>query len=141
MLTSNLWTPVGLHNGARGKVLDFFYMNSDGSQYQNLPEAVVVQLINLDPDMPTFQEDYPGSVSIPTINDEWEKPSINGLFIRTQFPLNLSWVFTIQKSQGKTLEYLVIDLGAGEKCSGLMLVALLRVRVFKHFLLKPLTFE
>ena len=35
----------------------------------------------------------------------------------------------------------MIDLGAGEKFSGLTLVALSRVRVFKHILLKPLTFE
>ena len=33
MLTSNLLTPVVLHNGTRGKVIDFVYMNSDGPQY------------------------------------------------------------------------------------------------------------
>ena len=45
MLTSNLCTPVGLHNGSRGKVLDFVYMSS---------EAVAVKFIHLDPEMPAF---------------------------------------------------------------------------------------
>ena len=31
MLTYSLWTPIGLHNGARGKVIDFVYMNSNGN--------------------------------------------------------------------------------------------------------------
>ena len=77
MLTSNLLTPVGFQNGARGKVLDFVYMNSDGPLSQTLPEAVVVKLIHLEPDMPAFIEYYPGSVSIPTISSEWTKPSGN----------------------------------------------------------------
>ena len=141
MLTSNLWTHVGLHNGARGKVIDFVYMNSDGTLSQTLPEAVVVQFSHLEPDMTAFLEYYPGSVAIPTITAEWKKPSGNGVFTRTQLPLNLSWEFTIHKSQRKTLERIVIDLGAGDKFSGLTLVALSRVRMFKHFLLKPLTFE
>ena len=96
---------------------------------------------HIEPYMPDFLEDYPGSVSIPTITAGWEKPSGNGLFSGTQSPLNLSWAFSIQKIQGKTLERLVFDLGAGEKCSGIMLVALSRVRMFKHLLLKPLAFE
>ena len=141
MLTSNLWTPVGLHNGARGEKIDFVYMNSDGPRSQTLPEAVAVQFIHLDTGVPDFLEDYPGSVSIPTITSEWEKPSGNGVFTRMQFPLDLSWAFNIHKSQGKIFEHLVIDLGVGEKFSGLTLVALSRVRVFKHILLKPLTFE
>ena len=58
-----------------------------------------------------------------------------------KFPLNLSWALTIHKSQWKTLERLVIDLGAGEKYSGLPLVVLLRVRMFKQSPLKQLTFE
>ena len=100
-----------------------------------------MQFSHLDPDMPDFLEDYPGSVSIPTITAELIKPSGNGVFKRMKFPLNLSWALTIHKSQWKTLERLVIDLVAGEKCSGLTLVALSRVRMFKQFPLKPLTFE
>ena len=100
-----------------------------------------MQFSHLEPDMPAFLEDYPESVAIPIITAEWEKPSGNGIFTRTKFPLNLSWELTRHKIQGKTLERLVIDLGAGEKCSVLTLVVLLRVRMFKHFILKPFTFE
>ena len=39
------------------------------------------------------------------------------------------------------MERLAINLGAGEKCNGLTLAALSRVRMFKQLLLKPLTFE
>ena len=116
-------------------------MNSDETRSQNFLEAVVVQFSHLEPDMPAFLEDYPESVAIPTITAEWTKPSGNGVFTRTHFPLNLSWSFTIHKSQRGKLERLVIDLGAGEKCSGLTLVALSAVRMFKHFLLKSLTFK
>ena len=58
-----------------------------------------------------------------------------------QLPLILSWVLNIHKSQRKTLERLVIDMEAGEKCSGLTLVVLSRARMFIHFLLKLLTVE
>ena len=89
-------------------------MNSDGPRSQTLPEDVVVKFIHLEPDMPAFLEDYPGSGAIPTITAEWKKPSGNGVFTRTQFHLDLSWALTIHKSQGKKLECLVIYLGAGE---------------------------
>ena len=91
--------------------------------------------------MPAFLEDYPGSVAITTLTAEWTKTSGKGLFTSTQSPLGLSWAFSIHKSQGKTLKRLVINLGAGEKCSGLTLVALSRVSMVKHFLLKPLDFK
>ena len=141
MLTSILWTHVSLHNNGRGKVIDFVYMNQDVPRSQTLPEAIVVQFSHLEPDMPAFISNYPGIVAIPTITSECTKPIGNGVFTRTQFPLNLSLTFTIHKSQGKILKSLVIDLGAGGKCSSLTLVALWRVRMFKHFLLKPFTFE
>ena len=84
MLTSNLWTSIGLHNGTRGKFIDFAYINSDGTQYQTLPETVVVKSSHLDLDMPYFLEYYPGSVTIPTITAKWIKPSGNGVFTVTQ---------------------------------------------------------
>ena len=37
ILTSNLWTPVGFHNGARGKFIDSVYMNLDGPLSQTFP--------------------------------------------------------------------------------------------------------
>ena len=72
MLTSNLWTPIGLHNGARGEVIYFVYMNLDGTRSHTFPEAVVVQFSHLDIYMPDFLEDYPGILYIPTITAEWE---------------------------------------------------------------------
>ena len=100
-----------------------------------------MQFSHLDPEMPDFLEDYPGIVDIPNITAEWKKPSDNRVFSGTQLPFNLSSAFTVHKSQGKTLELPVIYLRAGEKCSGITLVELLRVRMFKHFLFKPLIFK
>ena len=79
-----------MHNGARGKVIDFVYMKSDETLSETFPEAVVVQFSHLEPDIPAFLEDYTVSVTIPTITAEWKKPNGNVVFTRTQFPLNLS---------------------------------------------------
>ena len=43
MLTSNLWTEVGLHNGAKGTVVDLVYTNSEGLRNGGVPESVVVK--------------------------------------------------------------------------------------------------
>ena len=48
MLTMNIWTKVGLCNGALGNVLDFVY--TDGQSPPTLPICVIVQ----------FDEDYNG---------------------------------------------------------------------------------
>ena len=45
----------------------------------------------------------------------------------TQFPLRLAWAVTIHKSQGKTYERAVIDLGSGAFAPGQTYVALSRL--------------
>jgi ATP-dependent exoDNAse (exonuclease V) alpha subunit len=47
---------------------------------------------------------------------------------RAQMPLALAWAITIHKSQGLTLEHVVVDLGQTDFSSGLSFVAISRVK-------------
>ncbi len=54
----------------------------------------------------------------------------------TQFPLRLAWATTIHKSQGKTFDKVVIDLGRGAFAAGQSYVALSRCRTLDGITLK-----
>ncbi len=60
----------------------------------------------------------------------------------TQFPLKLAWAVTIHKSQGKTFDEVVIDLGRGTFSPGQLYVALSRARTLEGITLtKPVTMK
>ena len=142
MLTSSSWVDFGLHNGAKGKVVDFVYKHADGPQINNgkaLIEGVVVQFHSKGEGVEPFIEGVPNTVAIEFFSAEWK--------IRTkysickQFPLVLLWTFTIHKAQDKNLDLATIDIDKSERCCGMTLVALSRVHKLEHFLLKPFTLE
>jgi len=54
----------------------------------------------------------------------------------TQFPLRLAWAVTIHKSQGKTFDNVVIDIGRGTFAHGQIYVALSRCTSFEGIVLK-----
>lgn len=62
------------------------------------------------------------------------KTDITGSF--TQYPLRLAWAVTIHKSQGKTFDKAVIDVGRGTFAHGQMYVALSRCTSFEGLVLK-----
>ena len=136
MLTMNLWTDVGLCNGAIGTVLDFVY--AKGQQPPCLPICVLVQ----------FDEEYKGpSVSstfqhcVPICPITQVSGSLGQRYERQQLPLRLAWAMTIHKCQGLTLSKAWIDLGSSERTLGITYVALSRVKKIQDMVIEPVTLE
>ena len=127
MLTSNFWVDVGLVNGAMGTIHAICY-RSGGPP--DLPISVMVHFDNYSG--PTLHN---GTVPITPLRRTWS--SSGGHCSRLQLPLKLAWAVTIHKSQGLTLDNVVIDVGKREFSSGLTFVACSRVRQLKDLLFTP----
>ena len=127
MLTSNLWVDVGLVNGAMGPVQDICYRTGGPP---DLPIAVMVHFDSYSG--PTFHND---TVPITPLRRSWSSSGVQ--CSRLQLPLKLAWAVTIHKSQGLTLDKVVIDVGKREFSTGLTFVACSRVRQLQDLLFSP----
>ena len=117
MITSNIWAEAGLHNGAKILVIYFVHQYANGPRNGDLPEAVVVQFCELQEDIQPFLPDIPITVAISFLSVEWinyNGQNRDGICKLKQVPLMLAYYFTIHKSQGKTLDRPVVNLGESE---------------------------
>lgn len=113
-------------NGTIGKIIG-------REQYEDEPDSIIVQLskgnkVKVTPNTwEIFDISYNGhSGSLET--------EIIGSFI--QYPLKLAWAVTIHKSQGKTFDNVIIDLGRGTFAHGQLYVALSRATSIGGIVLK-----
>ena len=99
-----------------------------------------------------IQDEKGHETTIEVNRQEWEilkyefdpmKPNqINTKVVGTfkQYPLKLAWAITIHKSQGKTFDKIIVDMGSGAFECGQSYVALSRCRTMEGVILKkPLT--
>lgn len=126
-----------------------FIKNDPQGRYVNGTIGVVSHLSNEAVQVKVEQTD--GSYkTIHVVPDEWElikykldanneiKSDVKGSF--KQYPLKLAWAMTIHKSQGKTFDKVIIDMGRGAFEHGQTYVALSRCRTLDGIILKkPIT--
>ncbi|XP_028404097.1 uncharacterized protein LOC114526773 [Dendronephthya gigantea] len=135
MLTMNLWSSVGLCNGATGIVVDIIYHNNH--QPPDLPIAVIIEFENYRG--PAFNVDKPSCIPICPITVSSQ--SETGFHERQQLPLRLAWALTIHKSQGLTLARAWINIGKSERTAGVSYVAISRVKSLSSCVIEPMTFS
>ena len=135
MLTMNLWSSVGLCNGATGTIVDIVFQNNQNPP--DLPIAVIVNFENYRG--PHFSEEQPMCVPICpiTVSSQTE----GSFHERQQLPLRLAWALTIHKSQGLTLSKAWIDIGKSERTAGVSYVAISRVKTLASCVIEPMTYE
>ena len=135
MLTMNLWSTVGLCNGATGKVVDIIFQNN--CQPRDLPIAVISEFENYTG--PVFYVNK--SFCVPVCPITVTSQSETGFHERQQLPLRLAWALTIHKSQGLTLPKAWIDIGKSERTAGVSYVAISRVKSLSSCVIEPMTYE
>ena len=125
ILTANLWADAGLVNGAQGTVEYIVFNEGAAPPRVNLPAMLICRF-------PT----YKGPSFLPEISDclvpvfpvrrDWMSGKVS--YSRTMFPLLLAYSMTIHKSQGVTMQRVMINVGDREFACGLTYTGVSRVR-------------
>jgi ATP-dependent DNA helicase PIF1 len=137
MLTTNLWTEIGLVNGSMGTVYDISW-DSNQNPTSDLPTRVLIRFD--DYKGPAFPGCPLGVVPVFTITRQFEFKGC--ACSRTQFPLRLAYAITVHKSQGLTLQRARLNLSKREHCLGLSYIAVSRVKSLDGVLFEvPFDFE
>jgi len=122
MIRRNLWTENGIVNGSLGTLRGIVW--PDSPLLGELPSFLLIEM-----DLytgPPFLMSFPKVLPIPPTVSYFNYQGFS--CSRKQFPITLAWAMTVHKSQGLTLDKVVIELGKREMVNGLTFVAISRVR-------------
>jgi len=111
-------------NGSIGKIIDIIQDRKD--DYIIVVELSDGDIVEVRP--------YTWEIFKLFVEDEQLKSEVIGRF--TQYPLMLAWAVTIHKSQGKTFDKVIIDIGRGAFAHGQTYVALSRCTTLDGIVLK-----
>ena len=126
MITSNLLTAFGLINGTLGTLYDLVWRSGD-DPFLSLPCVLWFVPDNYAENGPC-QRTSEGQPMIPItpVRREWEVNKVT--YSWEMFPVVLAYAITVHKSQGLTLDKVVLDISAKDHSLGLTYVAISRVR-------------
>lgn len=110
-------------NGTIAKVADYFWEDGELIAFVELPNGDVVKV------EPNLWE-----VTRPVVEHGTLRHDVIGTY--TQLPFRLAWAITIHKSQGQTLDNVVVDLTGGTFADGQLYVALSRCTSFEGLVLR-----
>ena len=134
ILTANLWPDAGLVNGAQGTVEYIVFNEGAAPPMVNLPAMLICRFPAYKG--PSFMPEL-GDHLVPVFPVQRDWMSGGKSYSRTAFPLLLAYSMTIHRSQGVTMQRIMINIGDREFACGLTYTAVSRVRSLKHLAFYP----
>ena len=138
--------PTALNLNLKKGAQVMFIKNDVDKKYVNGTIGKIVRL-NQNGIFVELEKEDGNVLEVKVEREEWElikyEQNVNNneiqvktLGVFSQYPLRLAWAITIHKSQGKTFDKVIIDLGKGAFESGQTYVALSRCRTLDGIVLK-----
>ncbi|KJZ68508.1 hypothetical protein HIM_12100 [Hirsutella minnesotensis 3608] len=132
MLTTNLWQPAGLVNGAQGTVYDIAW-SAGADPLEDPPAVIMVDFDSYDGPPYLTNEGRKISPILPLRRDFLVGDETCA---RTQFPLIVAFAITVHKCQSLTKDKIVTDLATRDFQAGISYVAVSRVTSLQGLLLE-----